>query len=210
MCFLTKECRPVQLMLINDFWQRSWAVFLYKWLEQKYKPRYHLKNNTKTDTSGKRQTFWGWHRSNFCVHFMGYSLFPVWVKTWVSHGIRRLAHHIFCQKTKKKSWNLAISGLLWLRRQDLNLRPPGYELLSSRQTIALQGFCVHFRPQNREKPEGRIQCIHGVIFWYGSRCGSSKFTRFGERNLSDRMGHYGSTPLFTDFAKRGAIPLVLR
>ena len=86
----------------------------------------------------------------------------------------------------------------------MNLRPPGYELLSSRQTIALQGFYVHFWPQNRKKPEGRIQCIHGVIFWYGSRCGSSKFGRFGERNLSDRMGHYGSTPLFTDFGeKRG-------
>ena len=86
----------------------------------------------------------------------------------------------------------------------MNLRPPGYELLSSCQTLALQGFCVHFWPQNREKPEGRIQCIHGVIFWYGSRCGSSKFARFWERNLSDRMGHYGSTPLFTDFGeKRG-------
>ena len=96
------------------------------------------------------------------------------------------------------------SGVLWLRGQDLNLRPPGYELLPTRQTLAQQGFCVHFWPQNREKPEGRIQCIHGVIFWYGSRCGSSKFTRFGERNLSDRMGHYGSTPLSTDMGeKRG-------
>ena len=84
------------------------------------------------------------------------------------------------------------------------MRPPGYELLSSRQTLALQGFCVYFCPQNREKPEGRIQCIHGVIFWYGSRCGSSKFARFRKCNLSGRMGHYGSTPLFTDFGeKRG-------
>ena len=91
-----------------------------------------------------------------------------------------------------------------MRRQDLNLRPPGYELRPSRQTLAVQGFCVHFWPQNREKPEGRIQCIHGVIFWYGSRCGSSKFGRFWERNLSDRMGHYGSPPLFTKVCeKRG-------
>ena len=86
----------------------------------------------------------------------------------------------------------------------MNLRPPGYELLLSRQPLAVQGFCVHFRLQNREKPGGRIQCIHGVIFGYGSRCGSRKFGRFGARNLSDRMGHYGSTPLFTDFCeKRG-------
>ena len=86
----------------------------------------------------------------------------------------------------------------------MNLRPPGYELLSSRQTLALQGFCVHFWPQNREKPEGRIQCIHGVIFWYGSRCGSSKFARFWKCSFSGRMGHYGSTPLFTSFGeKRG-------
>ena len=86
----------------------------------------------------------------------------------------------------------------------MNLRPPGYELLLSRQTLAVQGFCVHFRLQNREKPGGRIQCIHGVIFWYGSRCGSSKFARFRKCNLSGRMGHYGSTPLFTGFGeKRG-------
>ena len=108
------------------------------------------------------------------------------------------------QKVQKNTWFHTKSGVLWLRRQDSNLRPPGYELLSSRQTLALQSFCVHFWPKNREKPEGRIQCIHGVIFWYGSRCGSGKFARFGKCNLSVRMGHYGSTPLFTGFGeKRG-------
>ena len=86
----------------------------------------------------------------------------------------------------------------------MNLRPPGYELLSIRQTLAVQGFCVYFCPKNREKSGGRIQCIQAVIFWYGSRCGSGKFARFGKCNLSVRMGHYGSTPLFTGFGeKRG-------
>ena len=68
------------------------------------------------------------------------------------------ASYFFPPKTKEKTWNLAISGLLWLRRQDSNLRPPGYELLWGSNPLQCNGFSHILPPKIGEKPKAGQVC----------------------------------------------------
>ena len=68
------------------------------------------------------------------------------------------ATYFFPRKMKEKTWNLSISGLLWLRRQDSNLRPPGYELLWGSYPLQCKGFAHILPPKIEENPKAKRVC----------------------------------------------------
>ena len=54
------------------------------------------------------------------------------------------------RKPPLSGWKAVV---LWLREEDLNLRPPGYELWSGRQTTGPQCFLGLFRPEIPQNPK---------------------------------------------------------
>ena len=82
---------------------------------------------------------------------------PSFLKKHFSELSPRLSPTAFCtapfcfKKLEKHRISYRNPVLLWLRRQDSNLRPPGYELLKSVFSVAAVGIFVLFQG----KPGGR-------------------------------------------------------
>ena len=111
------------------------------------------------------------------------------------------------KKIKENTRFLSKSGVLWLRRQDSNLRPPGYELAMRVQSVGEQGFHGTFRAKKRRKPGGRSTKLNRlfdrcpplwVSFWVkrGSRVWAVPAAEKSKTvPLKQRIAEVKSTPL---------------
>ena len=77
---------------------------------------------------GDSNVFWDWWAVRWCfVLPCPLESILLWVSVWVGWILVKSKPTFLPIKQRKSSETIVIPELLWLRRQDSNLRPPGYE-----------------------------------------------------------------------------------
>ena len=96
----------------------------------------------------------------------------------ISKCYRKNSHfetsNFLVSKTKKKAIPFGMTFLFWLRRQDSNLRPPGYELLKVVFSVAAVAIFALFCAKTGGHKSTEICPVHCVLIPYGSKHGSIK------------------------------------
>ena len=109
---------------------------------------------------------------------------PVWLKKWVSSQGAKINYPKKLQTANNPLESDDSSGLFW--EEALNLRPPGYELLSVCPSVVFR----RFQTQNRPKPGGCVLSApprffrFWVRFWVRHALSKNSFLPYGLQNPS--------------------------
>ena len=91
-----------------------------------------------------------------------------------------------------------------MRRQDSNLRPPGYELLKVVFSVAAVGIFALFHGKPGGHESIKICPVHCVMIPYGSKHGSKMWSCYGSANQAAFTAEFGLTthlrPLWIHFS----------